>query len=344
MANKAMFVFLLLLFGAVSFVSTLFLLGRSNQNKDNIILSEWEKNKAISKEQSAKDYQELLKKQEVQNIATNSGSLNLPQERKALGEQVINIVYVKPAEMPENEISLLLERLNKQDPLVFKDCFNDKCLENTSLNYVKTYIKNEATKYNIKDFKLDINTYGPYDLNGLGKVGDISYYWGKDPFGIAKLKDSFESTLKQNGLNFGDKDMVLFLYFDSSLDDTEANKNVGFYETKKFRSFAEYEKSRVYINVYNFSPLFASTVDKIVIHETMHLFGASDKYIEDANDRLCKEEGRGDIYKLPTFPQTSGDITCLFVEYEEGKFKAGQIYDGTLVVNTVSAREIGWIN
>lgn len=343
--NKVLILVLLIVAGFLSFVLTFKLLNNLNYKENSSFLSDWQKSKQINKEQQDKEYQQLINRQGEQNTATRSPSIPSQIEKKALGKQILNIVYVKPSGLPSSDISLLIERLNRNDTQVFNDCYNGKCLENASLNFVTTYLSDEARKYNINNFELDIKTYGPFTMSSLQKVGDVNYYWGKDPFGIAKLKDSFEDTLKQNGLSFSSSDMVLFLYFDNSLDDSEANKKVGFYETKKFRSFADYEKDRIYANVYNFSPLFAEIIDKIVIHEALHLFGASDKYIEEVVDeRLCKEEGRGDIYKLPTFPQNSGDIMCLFVEYADGKFKQGEIYDGTLVINSVTAREIGWIN
>jgi hypothetical protein len=188
---------------------------------------------------------------------------------------------------------------------------------------------------------LQIKTLGPFSLKkNLDKAGDLAIPWEKNPFAVSNIQDQFESLLRENQIATGDNTLVLFLYFDNSFQPGSDKERL--FEYKKFRSFADREKGRAYINIYDFRPSFAAETVKAAIHETLHLFGATDKYREDPSEGICSPEGRGQPYKTPPFPQSTGDIMCLFIEKEPGQFYPGDIRKHTLVINPITAKEIGW--
>lgn len=337
------FIITLVIIGAVGLMLKLSQNRSQRVNSENV-LKQFEKDRRAAQDKAAAEYNNLLEKQGKQD---NNQPVDIPAEKvvKARGDHILNVILVKPDDVSDEEIAPLVGNLKKSDGNAFRDCvISSSCPLNSSLYFVETYIKNQARMYGVNDFNLRINVYGVYPLSNLTKIGDIAYFWGKDPFGIVKLKETFESVISGNNLVIPKDSSVVFLYFDKSIDKNVETAEVGFYETKKFRSFADYEKGRIYANVYKFSPDFSKTVVEIVIHETLHLFGAQDKYIEDPQDRICGDKGHGDVKKIPVYPQTTGDVMCLFVEQSLGKFQSGDILDGTLVINQITAKEIGWVD
>lgn len=174
-------------------------------------------------------------------------------------------------------------------------------------------------------------------------MGDVAYIWEKDAFGTIKLQDDFNKLLDEHNIKLSSRSLVIFLYFDDTFDSRGASDKERFYEHKKFRSFADENTGKAFINVYDFSPSFSISLTEIVSHELLHLFGASDKYEESESvKRICKESGRGDLEKQPPLPQTTTDLMCMYIEEVGDQFKRASFSDGTLVVNSYTAKEIGW--
>jgi len=292
------------------------------------------------KQENEAAYQALLKKQ------AEAKPVPLPTtpfvERHATGAHTIHIVLVRPETLPAESIAPLIGNLQSPNPDIFSVCNGTgSCSLVSSLRYVETYYREQAKRYRAQS-AISVAVHGPYAMTNLEKVGDIMYSWGKDAFGVAKLEDAFDKILTDNNI-VADKDaIVVYLYFDNSFDGSKTDDVYSFYEHKKFRSFANQMKGHSYINVYNLTPAFSGTVTEIVVHETLHLFGASDKYIENPTTRICQLNGRGNTTQNPPLPQTTGDIMCLYVEKDAKTFTRGSLMLRNLVVNEQTAKEIGW--
>lgn len=298
--------------------------------------------KTLRENSREKKYNSLLKNQAKNE--KKSQIVSTKTNRKARGNYMINFIYTKPPSVSETHMQKLIDNLENKNSNIFDDCSAQKCISNISLNYLPTYFSNEASEYNIDDFKINVKINKKiYTISDLNKIGDFAYIWEKDPFGVSKLQEEFEKIITLN--NFDSKELYVFLYFDDTFKKDEAARENSFYEYKKFRSFADEDLGRIYINVYDFASDFSKDVTEISAHEILHLFHASDKYTEDINDsNYCSEKGIGNVDKIPTFPQKTGDIMCLFIEYQEGYYKRGHLIDGNLVINKYTAEEIGWMD
>jgi hypothetical protein len=292
----------------------------------------------LRKEKQESEYERLVKKQRERRVVAQVSEDSVPQMR---GHIEVNFVFVRPNNLAEKEITPLISQLVQSSDKIEEKCSTNGCRKSISLNYLPTFYEQEARQYNVSDVNIRIRTYGPYTLSELGKVGDIAYIWEKDPFGVTKLQDAFDEVLYKNNLLEIEGESVVFLYFDPSFENTDAGDR--FYEHKKFRSFADVSEGKAYINIYKLEPDFASTVVEIAAHELLHLYGATDKYEESESvARICSERGRGEIAK--GVPQDTADIMCMFVETSLDVFNRGQIVNGSIVVNEITAEEIGWKN
>lgn len=272
-----------------------------------------------------------------------SVTIELPKTPKAKGTYSMDIVLVKPLELKTSEINGLTSNLKDSRNNIYEECVLSACTKNASLNYMNTFIKEEQLKYGKNDFNFDLKLYGPYSINNLTKVGDLFYIWGKSPFSVAKLQDSFEEIYKKNVINAKKDSFVVFLYFDNSNEEITENL-YSFYETKKFRSFSVPTKKRAYVNIYDFSPSFSQEAVEIVLHEIIHFFGALDKYIEGGSTEICYDHGIGNAEQIPLYPQKTSDLFCPVIKIGPGKYVKGYLADKTIVINKYTARELGWID
>ncbi len=321
--------------GFIALIIALFILqGLFFSLRANYIVSNNKQVQEKLKQESEKEYQELLEKQAKTRIKSNT---ELSTTRKALGKQTIHYILVKPESLSENQILPLVKKLQYPNAQLYKDCsLGSDCPKNISLYYIDTFYKTQAKEHGVSDLDLEIKVEGVYDLPSLEKVGDIAYIWGKDSFGTVKLADSFEKVITENDLNIPEKDLVVFLYFDQSFGQ-DSSGDGRFYEHKAFRSFANDKTGRAYVNVYSFEPEFAQIVVEVAAHETLHLFNATDKYEESESvDRICSIRGRGEFGK-------TADIMCMYIEEPNDKFRRGYLTEETLVINKETAEEIGWI-
>ncbi len=300
-----------------------------------------EKDKHKKSDQNLNSYERIQREQENRNRSFKV-SVEPVKRRPAIGKHTLHIVFLRPPTLLESTVHPLVSTLQDSRKTIFEDCSSNTCKNNASFNYIKSFLQAEAKKYKAKDFDITVKLHPLGILRDLEKIGDFAALWGKDAFGVTKIKDAFAKGLKENNITVGDDDLVMFLYFDDSFDYVD-NPDERFYEHKKFRSFADPDYGRAYVNIYNFSPLFSGTAVEIITHELLHLFGANDKYLEYSDTEACDERGLGEVHKKPLYPQTTGDIMCLYVEKERGDFERGKLVDKELVINEITAEEIGWI-
>lgn len=287
---------------------------------------------AKTKAETKNSYDALIKDQERrQKIVLHSlPEAGLP-DVKARGKQVVRLVFVIQSDATKEDIRDLYQRLSKP-------CLVDPCEDFSSVFYISSFYRNEAKKFNVTDFSTSFILNGPVIMPELEKVGDMANIWQKDPFGVANLEDQFEKLLAQNKIPATKEDLVVFIYFDNSI----SPKTERFYDGTHFRSFTDQEKRRAYVNLYDFSPAFAPRATEIIAHELLHIFGASDKYAENPVDGICSAKGHGLITTNPIYSQTTADIMCGYVETSKKQFKKANFTDGNLVINSLTAKEIGW--
>lgn len=296
------------------------------------------------REKELKQELEDLINQQATNSLTRTSKISSTKQKSLLGLVNLNIIYAYPPSVDKNKITPLIQVLNQNNAGLFKVCYIETgCMLNASLSYLNTYVKKQGVKYN-QLIQVDLRTYGPLMLKDLEKVGNMNYVWGKDPFATSKLQDAFEELIKQNKLNIDKDSSVIFLYFDDSFTQTSQADQSDFYEHKKFRSFASDTKNRAYANIYNFDASFSLRAVEIILHEFLHLYGASDKYKENPEGKPCNERGRGEPDKIPLFPQTTADIMCFYIEKNNNEFFRGSIGNYNLIINRYTAEEIGWTN
>jgi hypothetical protein len=297
-------------------------------------LAYWQQQQKQLAEQNEAEYKELVAKQAQEE---DNDSTATPKEQRALlGSHTLHIVMTRPAGLSASSLNSLVATLKSEKTT--SKC--DTCHPISSLHYMNTFIQQEAEKYEQAGMKLELEIHPEvYALTDLEQVGDMSNYWGKDSFGMAKLEDAFEAVIADNTIEIGENDLVVFVYFDPALQ--AAAEAEGFYDHKKFRSYARKNTNRAYVNAYSLSSSFAPHLVEIVTHETLHLFGASDKYEEDAYG--CAPEGRGDTEKSPPFPQTTSDIMCGLIAKSAIRYEKADFKEETLVINKHTAQEIGWL-
>ena len=170
-----------------------------------------------------------------------------------------------------------------------------------SLNYINTYIKKEAKRNKSDGVKIDLKFFGPY------KASSSLPAYDDDLENYQTIVDALQETSKDNKVPESDFDLVHYVFMGHS----------------GFRSFALPEDHRAFTDV---TDDFDATAT--FIHETLHLFGASDKY----EDGECESRGRSDPFKKSSSTIGLYDIMC-------------STYEGLdkLNINTITAREIGWI-
>ncbi len=296
-------------------------------------LAKWEAEQEKIKQEQRDRYQQLLDQQTAeaeQRQAKQEQRINqeFNQEKPALlGQNKLHIILVKPPHLSESNLQPLLSELRSSR-------------DYDSFAYINRFLKQELDKYSHQQLNLELKpSRQVHNLSELSAVGDMTNIWGKDPFGISKLEDQFDQLIQE--LEEVDKldqqTKAVFLYFDDQI--AQASSEL-FYDKKKFRSFAEEEKNRAYVNVYSFRPNHASTLIETIIHEYLHLYGATDKYKED--EYACRSEGKGNIDLPVVVQQTTADIMCGLIESSPGDFERGSLDEESITINRYTAKEIGW--
>ncbi|MFZ5377037.1 MAG: hypothetical protein ACOZAN_05255 [Patescibacteria group bacterium] len=290
---------------------------------------QWQLSKQQLKLERDKAYQAVIEKQQQRKLQNQEDkSKKTVSQPKLLGVNHLYIFFVKPSNTSNQSIQPLINTLTAYHSNNY-----------SSLNSIHTFLHREAKKYSPDYFEVIIDVYPEVATLDINRVGDFSNYWGKDSFGLSRLQDQFATILDKHNLKLDDRHHAIFIFFDD-IYIASAESDGSFYESKTFRSFSNQDKHLAYVNAYDFSVNFAPLLVEIVTHETLHLFGASDKYLE--NEYGCKPEGRGEPEKTPLFPQTTSDIMCGLIEYQAKKFIPAYIDKDQVVINSYTAKEIGW--
>lgn len=273
------------------------------------------------------NYEKLSEKQSNEaksDVEKKSSSRS--SKKKLEGTQKVQVVLVKPAGISNASLQPLLSKIRDTDAKQIH-----------SLWYINTYLQEQAKFYTPKAFSVEFIFSEIFTSNDITTIGDIANPWEKDAFGATKLQDDFEKILTANNLD--QTNPVIFLFFDPFNFETATESR--FYDNQKFRSFADDQTSRVYVNVYSLSPSFAPRVTEIVAHELLHLYGANDKYLEGKMG--CADDGWEQLpFPYNVSAQNSADIMCGFTKDKDDYISFADFESGEVILNWVTAQEIGW--
>ncbi len=176
--------------------------------------------------------------------------------------------------------------------------------DHASLRYTNTYLKNQAARYKVADPpQIALATFGPFELTR--PVAESEYRTN----GYAIL-DVFNETSKANKIPEDQYDMVHFVLLGSTYG------GVAFPGLHRAFTFdtSSYGQSQLTISTF--------------VHETLHLFGASDKY----NNNDCNTIGTNDPFNRYGGSLPGKDIMCDNFNLDSSG------------INDITAREIGWAN
>lgn len=168
-----------------------------------------------------------------------------------------------------------------------------------SLQYTNTYLHAQEAVYGKPSLDVKLSYYGPFETRQPIPGSNTSL---SDTQAIAEL---FASTSKANNVPESKYDITHYVYL----------------PTYSFRSFALPSSHRAYTN-----PSYGRSTATF-IHETLHMFGASDKY----NNNDCNTRGKSNPFGAQA--DAKFDIMC----------SDFGIFDN-INVNIITAREIGWTN
>lgn len=176
---------------------------------------------------------------------------------------------------------------------------NGNDTDKSSLFYANNYLKKEGSRYGISDVNINFSFFGPFTAAQSLK----SLYYRDN---IAKFIDVFKATSEGNNVPEKDFDIVHYIYLD------QFNPQGGGAMADSHRAFTLGNDIGTFI------------------HETLHLFGATDKYAN--ND--CITIGKADPFAKTLETVTMYDIMCS--EYTDSAEVS--------TINRITAREIGWPN
>ncbi len=165
-----------------------------------------------------------------------------------------------------------------------------------SLYYVNTYYKNQAARYGVTNpMQLQYTFYGPYKTT---QPVDNLYFRDNSE----ALLSTYQETAASNNVPEQKYDLTQYVLLDSV--------------------YGGYAFPTVH-QAFTYSSFGVSTF----AHETLHLFGATDKY----NNNDCDTIGTSDPFGRYGGSQPGRDIMC-------------DNFNLTSIINDITAREIGWAN
>lgn len=320
---------LLLWLGLVVGMLTVLQIGIA-QLRLQVTLNQRQQDKQAAKVAADAAYQALLDQQTQEQAARAALRQQVQVKRSQLvGIQHLYVFFVRPPRTSDAQIKPLVEHLQQ---------FSSPRYD--SLFAMHAFFAAQARKYQAKPFTLVLHIAPTIEELAVDQVGDVLQFWDRDVYAVQKLQDQFATILTKHELVLDEGTFALFIYFDDSfVGDGVAD---SFYDQKTFRSFSDEGQRQAYVNAYDFSIAFAPTLVEIAAHETLHLFGAKDKYLE--HEYGCEATGRGEPDQRPLFPQKTADIMCGLIERQEGDFYRANFQQGELVINQHTAAEIGWVS
>lgn len=178
------------------------------------------------------------------------------------------------------------------DSFVISDlkAFSKNKGDNTSLYYINTFLTKEAARYGITGGQIALSFYGPFEF-----VGSVNTFAVDDPYDWLTIAEKTSQYYKVPEQNF---DLVYYMGL-------KGGPGGGW-------AFPDSHRALSTPNI------------GVFIHETLHLFGASDKYF----DGDCNSIGRANPFDKSEKPQNLTDIMC------SGNQNG--------IINEITAREIGW--
>jgi hypothetical protein len=180
---------------------------------------------------------------------------------------------------------------------VYNRLKNNDPNDQNSLYYFNSYIKSQAARYGVSDpAQLNMTFYGPYQV--VRPANNLYYRDNRE-----SLLDIFQDTSESNKVPEGDYDLVHYVFLDQTYG------GVAF--PTMHRAFTEND-----------------FVVQTFVHETLHLFNASDKY----NNNDCSTIGTNDPFGRYNGTLPGTDVMC------------GQYDLNISKINDITAREIGWAN
>jgi len=240
--------------------------------------------------------------------------------KSAVGDLKLLIVqFVSPSVDTNGEDFIEISKtLNSDSDLVkIQHPWGDAYYE-PSFNYLKTFFESEAKRFNAPQFSLQIDKTPIIELEGYpnykGKTRDEQ----KKEFGVSQ--SFFLNELKKAKIDVSDYDAVAIVVYSKRTEGSDF-----------FLSHA-IPDIRANINALNVGDTAYSNVE-VIAHETAHVFGASDQYIEDPNMPCCQcKEGAYDNYIPPKHINIMcGGFTIVLSEADSAMF------------NGKSAKEFGWL-
>lgn len=257
----------------------------------------------ILKEQTEQQAKELREAQKLADVVDKNFKPNLPGCSKL--ENRINIVIL------DNSCSYAVKALGQTNiaAIFISEELNTiwseaaKALKSNtksrrSLLYTNTYLNKEAQRYGKSDISIKFSFFGPYKITE--SLEDVYY---RDNMG--KYLDVLSATSEKNKVPEQNYDLVHYIYLSDS-----------------FGGGAFPDSHRAFTNSNGYNEI------GVFIHETLHLFSATDKY----NDDDCNTIGRANPFDKSQKPQKLTDIMCLVFPLS------------SVIINKITAREIGWPN
>lgn len=275
-----------------------------------------------------------IKKIQAEQDARQKKEVFTPPE--ARGSKTVNVFFVKPNNLDLMQVQPTVRVLTSNQTTPYEECDTEYCYTYISLKHAKTFLEKNASNYGISDFKLNIKIDpNIYSLPEVYKLGNFKDVWGKDKFGIVKFEDTFDDLVATQNLDIPKNEQAIFMYLDNFSAEGDVNEF-----NKTFRSYARPDRGLAYVNIDELEPLYSYFYTEVFIHELLHLYGASDKYVE--NERKCTENGYGEPERKDEPPQSNSDIMCGYTMDNEGNIGYGNLIQNNLIVNSVTAEEIGW--
>ncbi|MFH1575346.1 MAG: hypothetical protein ABIB55_00140 [Candidatus Nealsonbacteria bacterium] len=190
-----------------------------------------------------------------------------------------------------------------------------------SLFIINDWYVNEARKYDVHDFSIDLKTEGPFYLDEKPPR--------KGPHEPCNMLMSFfDEKAKGYQIDLSEYDFIAYVYFDDSWKLGEQEGFGAFWSCADFLNRRSYTQARTAMSL---TPLGITDIIETVIHELTHNFGASDKYI----GYHCTEDGMPPIE----------NVACLMCGVcEDEDCSGGGIFDymEEVIICPKTAEEIGW--
>jgi hypothetical protein len=169
-----------------------------------------------------------------------------------------------------------------------------------SLDYINTFYAQQAKRYNVTDpVNINMTYFGPYHVTS--PVDNIYYYNNGN-----SLLQTYQNTASANSVPESNYDIVEYILLDN-IYGGEAFPNLH----QNF-AYSQFEPA-------------------VLAHETLHLFGATDKYV-NGSQASCMIDGGANPLDRSGETAAGNDIMCQDLNL------------GTAIINDVTAREIGWAN